>query len=121
MFTRRSFMQGSAALLGALSGARAAVAAPLAATPITIDSAESPFFGPGPRHLRLAGSQLDRFRQLRALLSDPAMLRIELHLDATAEVLLDTALNAAGRSATRRKRRGAIESLTVQRLTTQSS
>lgn len=46
MFTRRSFMQGSAALLGALSAAGAAVAAP-AAAPITIDSAETPFFAPG--------------------------------------------------------------------------
>lgn len=113
MFTRRSFMQGSAALLGALSAAGAAVATP-AAAPITIDSAETPFFGPGPRHLRLEGSQLDRFRQLRALLADPAALRLELHLDAAAEVLLDTALNAQGRAVLRRTRRGAIERLTIQ-------
>lgn len=120
MFTRRRFMQGSAALLGALSAARAAVAAPVAA-PMTIDSAETPFFDPGPCHLRLSGSQLDRFQQLRALFADPAELRIELYLDAAADVLLDTALNAAGRSVSRRDRSGATQSLTIQRLTTQSS
>lgn len=113
MFTRRSFMQGSAAVLGALSAVGAAAAAPVAA-PITIDSAETPFFAPGPRHLRLAGSQLDRFRQLRTLLADPATLRLELHLDAAAEVLLDTALNAQGRAVLHCARRGPIERLTIQ-------
>lgn len=127
MFTRRRFMQGSATVLGALSAVPAVAAPALAPTapptappkapipaPVAIDSAETPFFTAHPQHLRLAGSQLARFRRLSGLFAQPGPLRLELHLDASAEVLLDTAMNATGRFVTHRTRQGALQRLIVQ-------
>ena len=56
----------------------------------------------GYTYLRLSGSQLDRFNRLREVFAARETLQVELHLDGTAEVLLETALNAAGRSVTGR-------------------
>lgn len=118
MFTRRIFMQGTAAILGgllpALSASRTQAAADLPA--VAIDSVETPFFGAGHagRHLRLSGSQLDRFNQLRDVLGAPGTLRIDAHLDGTAEVLLDTALNTAGRSVTGREMQDGVARLTLR-------
>lgn len=118
MFTRRIFMQGAAALLGGLLPALGAARAQAAPPPpvLAIDSAETPFFAGGPArpHLRLSGSQLDRFNQLREVLATPEALRIDTHLDGTAEVLLDTALNAAGRSVTGREMKDGVTRLTLR-------
>lgn len=120
MFTRRIFMQGTAAILGGLlpalsaAGARAATDAPV----IAIDSVETPFFAAGParQHLRLSGSQLDRFNQLREVFAKREALRIDAHLDGTAQVLLETALNTAGRSVTGRDMQDGVTRLTVRRI-----
>lgn len=118
MFTRRIFMQGTAAILGgllpALSAARAQAAADLST--VAIDSTETPFFraGHAQAHLRLSGSQLDRFNQLREVLGASGTLRIDTHLDGTAEVLLETALNTAGRSVTGRDKQDGITRLTLR-------
>ena len=118
MFTRRIFMQGTAAILGGLLPALSAARAQAAANQpvIAIDSVETPFFaaGPGQRHLRLSGSQLDRFNQLREVLGAPGALRIDAHRDGTAEVLLETALNTAGRSVTGRGMQDGVTRLTVR-------
>lgn len=118
MFTRRIFMQGTAAILGgllpALSASRTQAAANLPV--LAIDSVEKPFFAAGParQHLRLSGSQLDRFNRLREVFATRETLRVEVHLDGTAEVLLETALNAAGRSVIQRDRQDGVTSLTVR-------
>lgn len=118
MFTRRIFMQGTAAILGGLLPALSAARAQAAATPpvLTIDSDETPFFGAGHggQHLRLSGSQLDRFARLRDTLAVPGPLQVHLHLDGTGEVLLDTALNAAGRAVTARDQRDGVTRLTLR-------
>lgn len=118
MFTRRTFMQGTAAILGGLlpalsaSGTQAAADLPT----VAIDSTEAPFFpaSAARRHLRLSGSQLDRFNQLREVFGTPEALRIDTHLDGTAEVLLETALNAAGRSVTGREMKDGVTRLTLR-------
>lgn len=120
MFTRRNFMQGTAAILGgllpALSAARAQAAAP--SPVIAIDSVETPFFAAGParQHLRLSGSQLDRFNQLRQVFANRDTLRIDAHLDGTAEVLLETALNTAGRSVAGRDMQDGVTRLTIRNI-----
>ncbi|MGD9866122.1 MAG: twin-arginine translocation signal domain-containing protein [Pseudodonghicola sp.] len=102
MFSRRTFMKGATVAMGCLalplSGAGARTAT---GVQIAIDSVETPLFtaAPGIRHLRLAGSQLERFETLRRLFSASPAMRVQAHLDDSGQVLLESALLATGISA----------------------
>lgn len=105
MFSRRIFVQGTAAILSGLLPSFAGLAAQAATDGkalTLLDSVETPVFQPAPgqRHIRLSGSQLDRFNALTALFSETGELHVQVHLDDTAHVLLETALNAAGKTVT---------------------
>lgn len=104
MFTRRIFVQGTAALISGLIPAIAGAAAKAAPVQglVLLDSIETPMFQPvrGQRHIRLTGSQLERFNTLKALFDEPGELQVQVHLDDTAQVLLETALNATGKTVT---------------------
>jgi hypothetical protein len=119
MFTRRIFMQGTAAILGGLLTAPSASRAQEADEPvvIAIDSIETPFVAAAPerQHLRLSGTQLYRFNRLSDLFAAPKPLRVDAFLDGTGQVLLETALNAAGRSVIQRNLRDGVLGLNVRR------
>lgn len=105
MFTRRLFIQGAAAvcggLLAGLSGQ--AARAGTSSAVLLIDSHETPRFtaAAGQHHLRLAGSQLERFEALRRAFAARGPFELRVHLDDAGRVLMDTALNATGRSVRR--------------------
>lgn len=102
MISRRIFMQGTAVAVGVASPLVAGIAAQAKALPaptLVIDSLETPskFVGSA-QTLRLSGSQLERFEQLRAVFSAGINHQVEAHLDNASQLLLETALNAAGTS-----------------------
>lgn len=89
-------------LLPAVAGLAAQAATVDGRALTLLDSVETPLFQPAPRqrHIRLSGSQLERFNTLKALFSEAGELHVQVHLDDTAHVLLETALNAAGKTVT---------------------
>ncbi|MFQ8433621.1 hypothetical protein [Amaricoccus sp. W119] len=103
MFSRRVFIQGTAAVFGALLPSIAASSEQAASqTTIAIDSVETPRFDAAgyQRHIRLSGGQLDRFNRLKRLFDETSEIRLDIHLDDTGRVLLETALNASGKHVT---------------------
>lgn len=102
MLSRRIFLQGAAGVLAtAATGAAAHVpgARPDEAA-ITIDSAATPLpaAARGRGHLHLTGNPLDRYNALKRLFAASPAARVRAHLDHADRVLLETALNDAGRA-----------------------
>ncbi|MFD2252492.1 hypothetical protein FHS82_003785 [Pseudochelatococcus lubricantis] len=114
MLSRRIFLQGAAGALTVLStGAVAGIARAATVDVVTIDSVETPLATAaeaslaGHRHVRLSGTQLERYNTLKALFGSASGLHVRAHLDHAAQVLLDTALNETGRAIIAPVRRGA--------------
>ena len=120
MISRRTFMQGSAVAVGAASPLVAGLAAQAKAAPLptlVIDSIETPYAFTGKAELlRLSGSQLERFEQLRAAFSSGINHQVEAHLETASRVLLETALNATGTSVRNSMQLGDVLSFAAQSL-----
>lgn len=103
MVSRRIFLKGLASVAtaiatGALSSSSQATQA--ADSIVTIDSDETPVSAAqqAPRHIRLSGTQLERYRTMRALFGSPSGFRVVANIDHAGQVLLETALLEAGRA-----------------------
>lgn len=104
MFSRRVFIQGTTVVFGSLLPGFTALRAEAGSDPVTaIDSTETPFFSAAAnqRHIRLSGSQLQRFNTLMALFDQSSDMTLHVHLDDTGRLLVETALNATGKRITR--------------------
>lgn len=103
MVSRRIFLQGLAGAATALATGAFSNSAQTAQTEsgiVTIDSVESPIPAERQalRHVRLSGTQLERYRVMRALFGCPSGFRVEANIDHAGQVLLDAALSDAGRA-----------------------
>lgn len=118
MLSRRIFLKGlagAAALLSTRAFANGVRAWP-AENLLTIDSVETPVLAAqqARRHVRLSGTQLERYNLMRSLFSSASELRVEANLDHAGLVLLDTALNDAGRALASPVSRGSSYSVVVK-------
>lgn len=119
MVSRRIFLQGLTGVAAALATgvfSKSPVAAQPASPVVTIDSVETPI-APAKqalRHIRLSGPQLERYKTMRSLFGSPSELRIVANIDHATQVLLEAALNEAGRAVVDPVRHGASYSVVVK-------
>ncbi len=104
MFSRRVVLQllAASATLPCTGLSVAASSSTLPSPDLTIDSAETPMSDDARArfHIRLTGTQLDRYKVMKALFASGSELHIEASLDDAGLVLLEAALNDAGRALT---------------------
>ena len=103
MVSRRIFLQGLAGAATALAAgapSNSSQAAQAGDAVVTIDSVETPISADRQalRHIRLSGTQLERYRAMRTLFGSPSGFRVEANVDHAGQVLLEAALNDAGRA-----------------------